>query len=110
MLFAAALLAFGTLVSEDLTCISAGLLIQRGSIGPTAAIAACTIGIVAGDLGLWALGRVFGAVSLRWAWVGRHLSGQRGQELATWLDRHAGAAIVASRFAPGTRLPLYVMA
>ncbi len=43
---------FGTFVSEDLACITAGLLIRRGAIGSTAAIAACTLGIFAGDVGL----------------------------------------------------------
>jgi transport and Golgi organization protein 2 len=31
-------------------------------------------------------------------------------EFRSWLDRHGGWAIVASRFLPGSRLPLYVIA
>jgi membrane protein DedA with SNARE-associated domain len=103
-------LMFGTFVSEDLACITAGLLIRRGVIGSTAAIAACTLGIFVGDLGLWGLGRLFGRAVLAWSWVAGSLPSDRLRQLRAWLNRHAGQAIVASRFLPGTRLPLYVLA
>jgi membrane protein DedA with SNARE-associated domain len=101
-------LAMGTLVSEDLTCIAAGLLIARGDLGALPAVLGCTAGILLGDVGLWAIGRVCGPMALGWRWVGA--AGERLHLLRTWLDRHAGAAIVGSRFLPGSRLPLYVLA
>jgi membrane protein DedA with SNARE-associated domain len=55
---------FGTFASEDLTCIATGLLIQRGQVGVSAGILACTAGIFVGDVGLWAIGRVFGRAAL----------------------------------------------
>ena len=103
-------LMFGTLVSEDLACITAGLLIQRGQIGASSAIAACALGIFVGDVGLWGIGRVFGHATLAWPWIARRIQADRFHELRSWLDRHAGRAIVASRFLPGSRLPLYVIA
>jgi membrane protein DedA with SNARE-associated domain len=103
-------LVFGTFVSEDLACVTAGLLVQRGEIGAPAAILACTLGIFAGDVGLWGAGRLFGCAALAWPWVGRQLRQERFTELRLWLERHAGRAIVASRFLPGTRLPLYLIA
>jgi membrane protein DedA with SNARE-associated domain len=103
-------LAFGTLISEDLTCISAGLLIQRGAIDPFSAIFACAVGILVGDVGLWAMGRIFGQVALTWPWVARHLEGGEVDRLRTWLEKHAASAILGSRFLPGARLPLYVVA
>jgi len=103
-------LAFGTFVSEDLACVTAGLLIERGEIGAPAAILACTLGIFAGDVGLWAAGRLFGRAVLAWPWVSRQVRQDRVGELRSWLERHAGRAIVASRFLPGTRLPLYLIA
>ena len=99
----------GTFASEDLTCIATGLLIQRGQMGVGAGILACTSGIFAGDVGLWALGRVFGRTALVWPWAARRLQTQRIDELREWLLRHAAGAIVASRFMPGTRFALYVM-
>jgi membrane protein DedA with SNARE-associated domain len=102
-------IAAATLLSEDLTCIATGLLIQRGEVGISAGILACTSGIFLGDLGLWAMGRVFGRAALAWPWMARRLRHQRLEEATRWLDRHAAGAIVASRFLPGTRFLLYVM-
>jgi membrane protein DedA with SNARE-associated domain len=103
-------IVLGTFVSEDATCIATGLLIQRGEIGLTRGILACVVGIYVGDLGLWALGRVCGSALLRWRWAERRLSHQRVRDARDWLERHAAGAIVGSRFLPGTRFVLYVMA
>jgi membrane protein DedA with SNARE-associated domain len=103
-------LALGTVISEDLTCISAGVLIQRGTIDPMSAILACAVGILAGDIGLWAVGRLFGQVALTWGWVARRLENDTVEVLRSWLQNHAASAILWSRFLPGTRLPLYVIA
>jgi len=105
-------LALGTLVSEDLTCIAAGVLVADGRLNLLQAIVACAAGIVAGDFGLWWAGKAGAAVIelVPW-WRGRALSefGER-QPLVRSLRRHAGIAILASRFLPGTRLPLYLTA
>jgi membrane protein DedA with SNARE-associated domain len=103
-------LAFGTLVSEDLACITAGLLIQRGQISVASGILACTVGIFAGDVGLWAVGRLFGRAALAWPWMRRRLQHAGAEKMSRWLHRHSAGAIVSSRFLPGTRLPLYVTA
>ena len=99
----------GTFASEDLTCIATGLLVQRGQIGASAGILACTAGIFAGDVGLWAIGRVFGQAALAWPWTARRLRAHSLTEVRAWLYRHAAGAIVGSRFLPGTRVALYVM-
>ena len=103
-------IALGTLVSEDATCIATGLLIQRGHVGLTSGILACLSGIYLGDLGLWALGRLCGGAALKWPWAAERLSHQSVRDARAWLDRHAAGAIVASRFLPGTRFALYVVA
>lgn len=103
-------LAFGTLVSEDLACITAGLLIQRGQISVAFGILACTVGIFVGDVGLWVVGRLFGRAALGWPWMRRRLQHPGAEKMCLWLHRHAAGAIVSSRFLPGTRLPLYVTA
>ena len=103
-------LIVGTLLSEDLTCVAAGLLIQQGKLGAPTAVLACAIGIFVGDVGLWAVGRLCGRAALEWPWVARRLREDRVRQLRGWLTRHAASAIVGSRFMPGTRLPLYVIA
>ena len=96
-------LAASTLVSEDLACIAAGVLIARGDVSPAAGVIACALGIYAGDCGLWALGR-FGRV-LAW----RLRIADRG-ELRSGSARSVALLVLASRFTPGMRLPLYVAA
>lgn len=102
-------IVLGTFASEDLTCIGTGLLIQRGQIGVTAGILACTIGIFLGDVGLWILGRGAGAAVLTWPSIARRVPQERWAHARSWLDRHAAGAIVGSRFLPGTRFALYVL-
>ena len=104
------LLALATFVSEDLTCLSAGILVATGSLGFITAAGACVIGIFFGDLWLYGLGRTLGAraitrAPLRWFLPEKRLTFGRD-----WFEAHAASLIFASRFLPGTRLPLYFSA
>lgn len=105
-----ATLVVGTFVSEDLACITAGLLIQRGALTPVAAIGACVLGIFVGDLGLWLVGRLGARATRTWRWLATKLPAEQIDATRAALERHAGTTIVASRFVPGTRLPLYLAA
>ena len=100
-------LALGTLVSEDLASISAGVLARDGAVGLAPAIAACAAGIYLGDLGLWALGRFVGRRVLR-GWVARRVDAATLARLGRRLDDRLGLAILGSRFLPGSRLPMYL--
>src|SRR5262245_11794381 len=100
----------GTFASEDLACITAGLLVQRGDVEPVSATVACALGIFVGDVGLWGIGRLFGGLVLAWPRVARRLEHGGVARLHNWLDRHAAGVLVGSRFLPGTRLPLYLIA
>ncbi len=104
------LLALGTLVSEDLSCIAAGLLVADGRLGFAAATGACFVGIFVGDLALFALGRMVGrpalaARPLRW-----FVSESAVERASRWFSRKGIAVIFLSRFTPGLRLPTYVAA
>jgi membrane protein DedA with SNARE-associated domain len=105
-------LALSTFISEDVACVAAGTLIARGRLSSGSGVTACAIGIVAGDVGLWWIGR--SAASILRAWPGtarwyRAVS-LRASDAVGRLHRHAAKAIIVSRFLPGTRLPLYVAA
>ena len=99
-------LGLGTFVSEDLTCISTGLLIQEGVLAWWPGLIGCFLGIYVGDLGLWLLGRFAGRQLLARPWI---VPG-RVKALGQWFDDRGSIAIIAARFLPGTRLPLYVTA
>lgn len=104
------LLAAATLVSEDLSCIGAGLMASQGRISFVAAAAACVLGIFVGDMLLFLAGRVFGRPAVRRAplrWMIREEALERGRR---WFERKGPAVIFLSRFTPGMRLPTYVAA
>lgn len=103
-------LAFATLISEDLTCIAAGLLVARRSLTFVPAVAACLVGIFAGDLLLFAAGRMLGRPALRRAPLRWFVSEADIERSSEWFARQGPRLILATRFIPGTRLPTYLAA
>lgn len=104
------LLAVSTFVSEDLTCVAAGVLAAQGRVGFAVAAAGCLLGIYVGDLLLFLAGRFLGRAALARAplkWVLRRADVERSSE---WFARRGGAVILLSRFLPGTRLATYFAA
>jgi membrane protein DedA with SNARE-associated domain len=102
--------AVGTLLSEDLATIAAAGLVQGGHTTAAAAATACVVGVYAGDLALWVVGRALGRRVLGWPRIAARIDGDAIRQIAARLDRHLGATVVASRFLPGSRLPMYVAA
>lgn len=105
-----ALLFGGAFLSEDLTCVSGGVLVSRGLISFWGAALACTLGVWVSDslLYFWGVLGRFGLLDrapLRW--IVRSERVERGSLL---FDRHGAKWIVLSRFVPGSRVPLYVAA
>jgi pimeloyl-ACP methyl ester carboxylesterase/membrane protein DedA with SNARE-associated domain len=103
-------LVAATFVSEDLTCISAGLLAREAHVDYFVAILGCLLGIFVTDIWLWGMGRVFGRRILSWRWIRRRVPPATVDRFGASFDRHLGKAVVASRFLPGTRLPMYIAA
>jgi membrane protein DedA with SNARE-associated domain len=104
------LLFAATFLSEDAALFSAGALAANGKIAVAAAMTACFAGIFAGDLMLYAAGRIFGLAFLRFALVRRILSEESISRAAVWFEEKGAKAIFLSRFTPGLRLPMYFAA
>lgn len=104
------IIIFSTLISEDLTCIGAGLLAARGLIGFWPATIACFIGIVVGDVGLYLAGRFLGRPATKKAPFKWFISDKDLIQSAEWFESKGGAIIIATRFLPGSRLPTYFSA
>jgi len=100
----------GTFILEDPTSIGVGLLIRDGQLDPFAGVLACFVGIFIGDLGLYMLGAIAGRRALRWRPIASRLPSHHLHTMGQWFDRHGWSAVLASRFLPGTRFPLYVAA
>jgi membrane protein DedA with SNARE-associated domain len=103
-----AVIILATFASEDLTCIAVGLLIGSNQLDGVIGLSGCFLGIFVGDLGLWLIGYLMGLGLLRLSLVGRLLPAGRRKELRRWLDERGARALVAARFLPGARLPLYL--
>lgn len=88
-------LAAATFVSEDLACVTAGLLIASGQLDWSVGLAACAAGIFTGDVAIYAAGRAFPANTARWAPARR------------WFARFGDGAVFVSRFLPGFRVATY---
>ncbi|SHF86588.1 membrane protein DedA, SNARE-associated domain [Fodinibius roseus] len=104
------IIILATLVSEDLTCIGAGLLAARGLIGFWPATLACLTGIFIGDVGLYLAGRFVGRKAIRQAPFKWMISEGDLDKSAEWFKRRGPMIIMASRFLPGSRLPTYFSA
>jgi membrane protein DedA with SNARE-associated domain len=104
------LAALSTLVSEDLTCVAVGALVGRGRVALWAAILACYLGILVGDVLLFLAGRWLGRPALRRAPLRWFLSAERVAHSSAWFRAKGPIVILASRFLPGARLPTYFAA
>lgn len=104
------LLIVATFVSEDLTCIAAGLAGAGSILHPVAAIAAAALGIWLGDLGLYGLGLWLGRPALRRAPLRWFVTPEAVHRAEEWFRVRGAALLWLARFVPGTRLPTYVAA
>ena len=104
------LIVAATFVSEDLTCIGTGLLIARGSLPWTAGVGACLVGLVVGDLLLYAGGRWIGRPFTRIAPLRWMIRQEELERACRWFSERSAALLIGGRFVPGTRLPTYVAA
>lgn len=102
-------LVSATLASEDLACVSAGVLVGTGGLDPWLALAGCAAGIVLGDFGVWAVGR-WGGGTVLGSRLGRALPAHRLNEMGAWVARNGALTAVLSRFLPGTRVPVFFVA
>lgn len=103
-----AVIMLATYASEDLTCITVGLLLGARQVGAVVGLTGCLLGIFVGDLGLWLIGFLAGLGLLRLSVVQRLVPGAGRAELRQWLDGRGPWALLAARFLPGARLPLFV--
>ncbi len=93
----------GTFILEDASTIIVAALAAEGKISVALALLSLYVGIILGDLGLYALGRL--AVNHGWA---RRLADRREvRPLGDWLDGRLMVTIFVARFMPGLRLPTY---
>jgi len=104
------LIAVATLVSEDLACVAAGLMVARGQLSFLAATTGAFVGIFLGDVALFAAGRLLGRAAVRRRPLRWFVSETSLARASRWFEIRGMAAIFISRFLPGMRLPTYFAA
>jgi len=78
-----------TFVTEDLTCIAAGLVAARGDLPALDAIGAAGAGIFLGDLLLYAAGKGVGRAALRRAPLSWFIHDEDVEQSSRWFSRRA---------------------
>ena len=104
------ILVFTTVISEDLTCISAGLLVSQGWIDFVPATGACFLGIYLGDSLIFLAGRYWGRPALDNRWVRRLIPPRKEAAAERFFTERGPWLIIATRFLPGSRVPTYFAA
>lgn len=103
------LLALISIFSEDLACIAGGLLVASGIINFWYAVLGACIGVLGADVILYFLGKWIGNPILQWIpfkWFIKKEDIQHAEQMY----RMRGVEIIfATRFLPGTRLPVYLV-
>ncbi len=103
------LLALISLFSEDLACVAGGLLVASGIIDFWFAVIGACIGVLGADVILYWLGRWIGNPILKWVPF-RWFIKEEDIIKAEKMYRMRGVEIIfATRFLPGTRLPVYLV-
>jgi membrane protein DedA with SNARE-associated domain len=96
--------------SEDAATISSALSIFGGPLSWPLGFASCFAGIWVGDLGLYSLARFVGKPILESRWLKRFVDPAAISRCERAFTRNSSAALLISRFIPGTRLPTYLAA
>lgn len=102
----ALLVVVGTCFIEDPARCGVGLLVAAGHINWWLAFASMTVGGMAGDVGLYVIGRYAIDFLLRRRWVDQ----TRLEWMESYFQKHAFKSVLFARFIPGARTVCYVSA
>ena len=101
------LIVLATFISEDLTCIGAGLMAAKGTIGFIPAVTASFLGIFLGDILLFLAGKYIGRPALGYPPLKWIIKEEDISRTSRWFSAKGPIIITVSRFLPGSRLPTY---
>jgi len=96
-------IVIGTFILEDAATVLVGVAAASGTVSVGVAISSLYVGIMAGDIGLYALGRI----AARFSWAARYVQHEMVNKLRNWVDRRLVRTVMVTRFVPSMRLPTY---
>ncbi|WP_020403017.1 DedA family protein [Gracilimonas tropica] len=103
-------IALSSLISEDLACIGAGLMVAQGFLEFWPAVFGAVAGIFFGDFSLYFAGRILGTSIFNIAPFKWFLKKESVLSAEKWFESKGPVILVASRFIPGSRFPVYLSA
>ena len=98
----ALLIIITTFILEDLAITATAIITVQNDMSVYMPLMALFIGIVIGDIGLYAIGKYSSLHFLK-----RFIDNKKVQKAHTIIDKNLILAIFTSRFIPGMRLPTY---
>lgn len=99
---------FGVPIPEDVTIISAGILVSTGSISLIGAYIVCFVGILGGDFTLFYIGRRYGKKAFTWPIFRRILTPKRIALAEEKVQSNAKFICFIARFLPGIRSVVFL--
>ena len=100
----------GLPVSEDLVLITCGFLAYNGIIRFLLSIPICIVGVISGDLILYAYGRRYGQNILQKPMIKRILRPRRIRKVQLFFGRHGNKTIFLARHFPILRATTFLVA
>ena len=104
------LASLGVPIPEEMPIIAAAVLSSEGVVRWWLALPVCLVGVLAGDIVLYGIGRRWGQRILNWRLVRWVLPPAREQWLKAAYHRHAVKSIVAARHVAGFRAAAFLTA
>lgn len=101
---------FGVPIPEDITIISAGILVSTGSISLAGAYFVCFLGILGGDFCLFYIGHRYGKKAFKWKIFRRIFTPDRIQLAEDKVQSNAKFICFIARFLPGIRSIVFLTA
>jgi len=110
-IFAVLLLgSLGIPIPEEMPILAAGILSHEGFVRWWLALPVCIVGVLAGDVILYGIGRHWGERVLNWRLVRRVLTRDREQSLKAAYCRHAVKTVIVMRHVTGLRAAAFLTA
>ena len=100
----------GAPIPEELPILAAGALAREGVIRWWMGLGVCLVGVLVGDVALYAAGHHWGERLLRWRVVRSVLTEAREQRLASAYRRHGVKIVIVARHVMGLRAAAFLTA
>lgn len=101
---------FGLPIPEDISLVAGGVIAGLGYANVHVMVAVGIVGILAGDVLMFMLGRHYGERALRLRWIAYLLTPKRYALVQAKFSRYGNRLMFIARFLPGLRSPIYLTA